>query len=354
MAWQPDDIDVPITREQGSYQMYMRSLGNRQELVLPFLRQWIGKYETLAAIRYIVEQDIELVQPTLFGLAKHTAEAVAERLVNWGADAAAYHDQDKQRPQYDHNQFGVILFEVGHDRQAVNTAVREILDINSLDATILIDSAPKTILQNVSVQDAIAAHELLVAAGAKCDLTSPEPIWMNTTTDHIPRSAGSFIVIIHKTGPQTLMVNKTIGSLLPQLSETERHALLNETPVILLSGVSLETAELVKLKLEHFGVTIIIQETAERLNLGESIHPQNPTFGIGAHQIVLAGFQQFKKISAIQELRKLLPGVHLTELTALFEEMPVVVIDGVDQGSASLIFKRLEAAGAIVTIQDKK
>ncbi len=354
MAWQSDDIDVPITREQGSYQVYIHSLGNRQELVLPFLRQWIGGFETLAAIRNKVEQDIELVQPTLFGLAKHTADAVAQRLVGWGADAAAYHDQDKQRPQYDRNQFGVILLEVGHDRQAVNTAVREILDINSLDATILIDSAPKPILQNASIQDTIAAHERLTEAGAKCDLTSPEPVWMDTSTGHIPLNGGPFLVIIHQTGPQMLMVNKTIGSLLPQLSENERHALLNETPVILLSGVSLETAELVKLKLEHFGATIIIQETAERQNLGESIHPQNPTFGIGPYQIVLGGFQQFKKISVIQELRKLLPGVHLTELTALFKEMPVVVIDDVDQGSGSLIFKRLEAAGAIVTIQEKK
>ncbi len=340
-----------ISRKSGPFQVYLFSLGNRRELVLPFLKKWIGGVETLAAVRYKVEKDIKLVRPTLFGLAQETAEAIAERLKEWGADASAFHDQDENRPQFDHNQYGVILLEVGDNRQAVHTAVQEILGIDRLQATIIIDSAPRSILQNASVDQAIAAHERLLNAGAACDLVRPDPVWMDTSTGHIVQSAGDYIVILQLVGFQKMMVRRLLDDLLFHRSEEEREAMLQQLPVVLLQDVSLATAELAKLTFEDFGATVVIQERQERQRLGQSIHAQNPGFGSGSYQIVLEDFDRFKKIALIQEIRQLIPGIFLTDVTGLLKNMPSVVIEKVDYPTAKMIQEKLVVVGAEVRIK---
>ncbi|MDX1412903.1 MAG: ribosomal protein L7/L12 [Candidatus Promineifilaceae bacterium] len=350
MTLEAGDSEPILVREPGPYQVYIWSIGNRRELVLPFLRQWIGGIETLAAVRYKVERDIKLVRPTLYGLSKESAEAVAARLNSWGAAAAVYHDQDENRPQFDHNRYGLNLLEVGTNRDAVNTAVQKILGIDRFNATILMDSAPKRILENVSIDVAIAGHEQLQGAGAICEISVPEPVWLDTSTAHIPRNPGPYLVTIQHIGPQTILVDKTVADFLPHLSQSERQELLSTLPTVLVQNVSMETAELVKLKLEHFAATVIIQETTKREELGQLIHAQNPDFGFGNYRIIIDGYEPHKKISVIQQIRRLIPGIHLTEIMSLLNNMPASLIENVDEKSAAAIQKRLGAAGGLVTL----
>lgn len=344
-------MEQPITRQPGPYQVFLFSLGNRLELVLPFLKEWVGGLQTLPAVRYKVEKDIKMVRPTLYGLAQETAAAVAGRLRQWGAEASAYHDQDENRPQYDHNQYGVTLLVVGENRQTVIQAVQAVLDVDRLRATNLIDAAPKSLLQNVSVDQAIAAHKRLHEAGAACEIISPKSVWMDTSTDHIVQSAGQYLVILQHIGFQKMMVGRLVDDLLSHKSEHERAALLRQRPAVLLGDVSLETAELAKLTFEDQGATIVIQDRQERQKLGQSIHAQNPEFGMGSYQIVLQDFDNFRKVMLIQAIRKLIPGILLTDVTALLKEMPSVVIEWVDYPTAKMIQEQLLSVGAEVQIE---
>ena len=67
-------------------------------------------------------------------------------------------------------EFTVVIKEVGGNKIAVIKAVREITGLGLADAKALVDSAPATVKENVSKEDAAAAEEKLKAAGAVVEL----------------------------------------------------------------------------------------------------------------------------------------------------------------------------------------
>lgn len=74
-------------------------------------------------------------------------------------------------PAQEKTEFKVVLKEAGSDKIAAIKAVRQILPALGLgDAKKLVESAPVTVVENASKDDAKKAKELLEAAGAKVEL----------------------------------------------------------------------------------------------------------------------------------------------------------------------------------------
>lgn len=99
---------------------------------------------------------------TEFGVSAAAPVAVAAAPAA-GAAAAA--------PVEEKTEFTVILKEIGPNKINVIKAVRELTGLGLKESKDLVESAPKPIKEKVGKDDANAAKEKLVAAGATVDLT---------------------------------------------------------------------------------------------------------------------------------------------------------------------------------------
>ena len=120
-------------------------------------------------------------------------------------------------------------------------------------------------------------------------------------------------------------------------------------PQVLWTDINLATAELVKLKLNDFGATAVIQDTTTALKSGD-IHPQNPDFVGGRYDVILSEFNRMQRIFLIKKLRDILPGSMLKELVDLLEMVPIVIVRGVDEETAVDIQENLAETGGIISI----
>jgi len=74
-------------------------------------------------------------------------------------------------PQEEQTEFNLVLVEMGANKIAVIKAVRELNpSLGLVEAKGLVESAPKTLLEDVKKEDAEEAKKKLEAAGAKVEL----------------------------------------------------------------------------------------------------------------------------------------------------------------------------------------
>jgi large subunit ribosomal protein L7/L12 len=99
---------------------------------------------------------------TEFGVSAAAPVAVAAAPAAGGAAAA---------PDEEKTEFNVILKEFGANKINVIKAVREITGLGLKESKDLVESAPKPVKEKVTKDEANAAKEKLVAAGATVDLT---------------------------------------------------------------------------------------------------------------------------------------------------------------------------------------
>lgn len=99
---------------------------------------------------------------TEFGVSAAAPVAVAAAPAA-GAAAAA--------PVEEKTEFTVILKEIGPNKINVIKAVRELTGLGLKESKDLVESAPKPVKEKVGKDDANAAKEKLVAAGATVDVT---------------------------------------------------------------------------------------------------------------------------------------------------------------------------------------
>ncbi len=126
----------------------------------------------MADIKVIMEQIktmnvVELAElikmmETEFGVSATAPIAVAAAPAA-GAAAAA--------PVEEKTEFNVILKEFGANKINVIKAVRELTGLGLKESKDLVESAPKPVKEKVTKDEANAAKEKLVAAGATVDLT---------------------------------------------------------------------------------------------------------------------------------------------------------------------------------------
>jgi large subunit ribosomal protein L7/L12 len=99
---------------------------------------------------------------TEFGVSAAAPVAIAAAPAA-GAAAAA--------PVEEKTEFTVILKEFGANKINVIKAVRELTGLGLKESKDLVEAAPKTVKEKVTKDEANAAREKLVAAGATVDLT---------------------------------------------------------------------------------------------------------------------------------------------------------------------------------------
>lgn len=343
---------MSINQEIGRYQLYITYLGNRAEQVLLFMRDWLPDLQTLPAIRYKIESDIKRANPSLIGLSRKTAGAISSHLQELGAGASFYHIDDENKPRYDHNRFGVRLLDGGKNKRAVAHVLRSRFDISEQVAAHMINDLPKMLLERISIDEAVAFCEQLHEAGASCDLPESEPsVFLDTSASDIPRRTGSYTLVLHNPGPLKLQMERFIHALLPELDPQDVKSLLDEAPVELLTGVSLETVEIARIRLEQLSAMAVIQSDEERRRLGTSIHAQNPDFKSGEIQVILVSFDRLRRIALINTVRSLIPGITLREVVDLLERAPVLLIEGVDHSTAAAVERQLQEVGAQAAIR---
>lgn len=105
------------------------------------------------------------------------SELVKALEVKFGVSAAsmsapsAAAESEAAAPAQEKSEFKVILKETGADKIAVIKAVRQIVPTLGLgEAKKLVESAPATVLEAASKDDAKKAKEVIEAAGAKVEL----------------------------------------------------------------------------------------------------------------------------------------------------------------------------------------
>jgi len=99
---------------------------------------------------------------TEFGVSAAAPVAVAAAPAAGAAAAALVEEK---------TEFTVILKEIGPNKINVIKAVRELTGLGLKESKDLVESAPKPVKEKVGKDDANAAKEKLVAAGATVDLT---------------------------------------------------------------------------------------------------------------------------------------------------------------------------------------
>lgn len=118
----------------------------------------------------IIESVEKMTILELADLVKALEEKFGVSAAGMAAPAAAASDSDAA-PVQEKTEFKVVLKECGADKIAAIKAVRQIIPALGLgEAKKLVESAPVTILEAASKDDAKKAKEVLEAAGAKVEL----------------------------------------------------------------------------------------------------------------------------------------------------------------------------------------
>lgn len=339
-----------IVTDWGDHEVYLLALGPSAERVIAFLNSMIAKYETLQAIGYLVRQTMARKQPILVGLSADSAETVVARLALLGADARACHKDDPTKPTYSHDHFSAVLVDAGPNAKTVARQLRAMLDIDVFASWKLVNDAPSVIVGNVSVDEAIAVLESLRPYGAELDLQGPERNdWLDTSTDHIQPAAGAYRVVLQRAGVVQVGVRAVVARLRPDLDTSAVADLLAHLPAVLLRDVDLPTAELAAMKLRDFGATAVWQQAYDAEAV---LHPQSPTFGVGELTVVLQAFDGFTKVRLVKWLLETRPGMRLTEVMPLLEDLPAFVADEVDMATAVRLRDELTALNATAMVLD--
>jgi large subunit ribosomal protein L7/L12 len=118
----------------------------------------------------IIESIEKMTVLELNDLVKAIEEKFGVSAASMSAPAAA-DAGEAAAPAQEKTEFKVILKEIGSDKIAAIKAVRQILPTLGLgDAKKLVESAPATIVESATKDDAKKAKEILEAAGAKVEL----------------------------------------------------------------------------------------------------------------------------------------------------------------------------------------
>jgi large subunit ribosomal protein L7/L12 len=118
--------------------------------------------EQIKTMNVVELAELIKMMETEFGVSAAAPVAVAAAPAA-GAAAAA--------PVEEKTEFNVILKEFGANKINVIKAVRELTGLGLKESKDLVESAPKPVKEKVTKDEANAAKEKLVAAGATVDLT---------------------------------------------------------------------------------------------------------------------------------------------------------------------------------------
>jgi large subunit ribosomal protein L7/L12 len=353
----PVAADLPgLTRLAGPFNLYLQEAGPNQSASVALLQTlWAawgaGDYGAEEARQFVTRRLADKA-PLISGVAEETAVALQERLAAVGARAAVHHAEDPARPdRYDPDRFGVTLQAAGPRRAEVITAVQELLGVKPLDATLLVDGAPRALLTAVTVDAAIAAHQRLHALGARCTLDGPD--LARVTLRDVARRPGDYRVVLERAGLEVDSVVTLVAELLDAPDFQLARWLVRTAPSVVLTGVAQATAEAVRERLATYFARARV-EPVPAAEAARRPHPQNPKLAVGEYDLILWETAPLRQIMVIQALRQIRPLDSLAEIKHLVDNAPVVALAGIEEAGAHLLKEQLEAAGASAEVERRR
>jgi len=118
----------------------------------------------------IIESVEKMSVLDLSELVKALEEKFGVSAASMSAPAASAGEVEVAAPAQEKSEYKVILKEFGADKIAVIKAVRQVVTLGLGEAKKLVESAPVTVIEAASKDDAKKAKELLEGAGAKVEL----------------------------------------------------------------------------------------------------------------------------------------------------------------------------------------
>lgn len=118
----------------------------------------------------IIESVEKMSVLDLSELVKALEEKFGVSAASMSAPAAGASEVEAAAPAQEKSEYKVILKDFGADKIAVIKAVRQVITLGLGEAKKLVESAPVTVIEAASKDDAKKAKELLEGAGAKVEL----------------------------------------------------------------------------------------------------------------------------------------------------------------------------------------
>lgn len=242
--------------------------------------------------------------------------------------------------------YSLRLLQAGQDKEGVIHVLHELTGLSLAETRALVDSLPRQVLKQVDPHTGRAVQKRLQSLGAVSEL-----VWgMATSADPTVITPGSYNVILQDPGEAQAEVIRVLRDLLDERSLVEVKHIIEATPLLIFSGVSLKTAETIKIRLQAVdAVTRIVFGGQEQTAAGTKLHPDNSFFLFGdCHVLLQDPGPEPDRIVAI--LRDLLNYRTLEEVQDMAQDAPQIVVRAVPRATAETIKRRLEAVGAIVEI----
>jgi large subunit ribosomal protein L7/L12 len=246
--------------------------------------------------------------------------------------------------------FDVILSEMGPSKIAVIKEVRAAVPgLGLAEAKTLVESAPGVIKEGVTKAEAEEIKKKLETAGAKVTLkpTAGAKATVMPAVAPAAEDKASYDVILAEMGSSKIAVIKEVRGAVQNIGLADAKTLVESAPKPIKRGVTRAEAEKLKQRFESAGATVRIESGGAPVTFKSDAAPLEEK---ASYDVILSEMG-LNKISVIKEVRDAVPGIGLAEAKRLVESAPKPIRKGVTRAEAEAIRKKIESAGAMVTIQ---
>lgn len=190
-----------------------------------------------------------------------------------------YDDGKKQGVVAKNPLFDVVLKKTGQAKLGVIKAVKELTGLSLGDAKALVDSAPRTVVERISKNEAESIKYALEEIGAVVAVVENSAQVAAKTY----KVGDYYDVVLKSVGGNKLMVVKAVKEMF-DLSLGDAKALVDATPVSIVTGVSSAVAQHFKSLLEEDGAEVAVVESGGQQNtpLAHKLQPATAkTYRVG-------------------------------------------------------------------------
>jgi len=242
--------------------------------------------------------------------------------------------------------YTVTLDSIGGAKLNVVKAVKEITGLGLAEAKSLVDSAPSTILEDASYDEAITAISQLEDAGATASMVSDGTASSSSESSVSSDDGSLYTVTIDSIGGSKLNVVKAVKEI-TGLGLVESKYLVDGAPSVILEGASYDEAISAISKLEDVGATASMESEGTGTSSSESSSSISSDDG-SLYSVTLdsIGGSKLNVVKAVKEIT----GLGLADAKYLVDSAPAVILEGASYDEATSAISKLEDVGATATM----
>jgi len=261
--------------------------------------------------------------------------------------------------------FSVLLREVGPKKIEVIKAVRQVAALGLKESKELVDSAPSTVLEAVSREEAEYAKSRLEAAGAVVEVRGKDPVAVIRALGQLgdERAVDPLIAALGESDSGVRMAaaqalgqlggKRAVETLLVALRDSDSDVRMAAVQALGQLGDERAVGPLIAiLRDSDLGVCVAAAQVLGQLGDKRAVEPlivalENPTvFSVLLREV---GPKKIEVIKAVRQVAAL----GLKESKELVDSAPSMVLEAVSWKEAEYAKSKLEAAGAVVEVRGK-